>query len=120
MDYSLVARRFHEYATETDELEAFGHSLSITTYRYVPAALEGRSDEDEVQTYLNELNQEIQGRMELGGEALVSNAVMGDVYALRMCVVNFRTTLEDVVALARITLELGAAADTELRPEGLR
>ena len=52
--------------------------------------------------------------------AFVSNAVMGEVYALRMCVVNFRTTLEDVVALARITVDLGAAADADLRPEGLR
>ena len=58
--------------------------------------------------------------MERGGEAFVSNAVLGDVYALRMCVVNFRTTAEDVVALADISERLGREADAELRPEDLR
>jgi hypothetical protein len=58
--------------------------------------------------------------MEHGGDAFVSNAVLGDVYALRMCVVNFRTTLEDVTALAEITTKVGRTADEELRPPGLR
>jgi glutamate/tyrosine decarboxylase-like PLP-dependent enzyme len=115
-----LARRFHEIAEETDGLEAFGHGLSITTYRYVPHDLADRSEDEAVRSYLNELNQEIQGRMERGGDAFVSNAVLGEVYALRMCVVNFRTTLEDVVALARITVDLGRSADADLRPEGLR
>ena len=115
-----LARRFHEIASAHDELEAFGHNLSITTYRYVPKDLSARSSEEGVGAYLNELNQAIQSRMEGGGEAFVSNAVMGDVYALRMCVVNFRTTLEDVVALADISATLGRATDAELRPTALR
>jgi len=115
-----LARRFHGIAGETDGLEAIGHGLSITTYRYVPEDLASRSDDEKVRTYLNELNQEIQGRMEHGGDAFVSNAVLGEVYALRMCVVNFRTTLEDVAALARITVDLGVLADKDLRPEELR
>lgn len=115
-----LARRFHVIATERDELEAFGHGLSITTYRYVPRDLRSRVDEPDVREYLNELNQDVQGRMEHGGDAFVSNAVMGEIYALRMCVVNFRTTLEDVAALADISVELGRAADAELRPDVLR
>ena len=38
-----LARRFHELAEEHAELEAFGHALSITTYRYVPEDLRGRT-----------------------------------------------------------------------------
>jgi hypothetical protein len=76
--------------------------------------------EPPVLAYLNELNEAIQGRMELGGEAFVSNAVLGEIYALRMCVVNFRTTLEDVVTLAEISERLGREADAEMRPDGLR
>jgi len=34
--------------------------------------------------------------------------------------VNFRTSLEDVEALADITAELGRAVDQELRPDSLR
>jgi glutamate/tyrosine decarboxylase-like PLP-dependent enzyme len=114
-----LARRFHEIADGRAELEAIGHGLSITTYRYVPEELADRSAEPDVRAYLNDLNREVQARMERGGEAFVSNAVLGDVYALRMCVVNFRTTLEDVVALADITERLGREADAELRPPGL-
>lgn len=115
-----LARRFHEICSMRPELEARGHGLSITTYRFVPEDLSGRVDDTEVLEYLNHLNESIQGRMEMGGEAFVSNAVMGDVYALRMCIVNFRTTLEDVVMLADVTEKLGRALDAELRPEGLR
>jgi len=115
-----LARRFHEIADARAELEALGHGLSITTYRYLPVDLSSRADEKPVQAYLNELNETIQGRMEHGGDAFVSNAVMGDVYALRMCIVNFRTTLEDVIELADISETLGRSIDADLRPAALR
>ena len=114
-----LARRFHGIAGDDPELEALTHGLSITTYRYVPHDLATRIREPSVADYLNRLNQAIQERMERSGRAFVSNAVLDGVYALRMCVVNFRTALEDVVALAHITVELGRAADRELRPPGL-
>jgi glutamate/tyrosine decarboxylase-like PLP-dependent enzyme len=114
-----LAERFYRIAGERPLLEAFGHGLSITTYRFVPEDLRARSAEPEVRDYLNELNREIQARMERGGDAFVSNAVLGDVYALRMCVVNFRTTLEDVERLAEVTESLGRQADADMRPEGL-
>ena len=115
-----LARRFHGIALEHPELEAFTHALSITTYRFVPEDLTERNSEKEVSDYLNELNQELQDRMEKGGRAFVSNAVLEGTYALRMCIVNFRTGLEDVEALADVTVELGRAIDEERRPESLR
>ena len=115
-----LARRFHAIAGERAELEALTHGLSITTYRFVPRDLRQRAAEPDVSAYLNDLNREIQARMERGGEAFVSNAVLGEVYALRMCIVNFRSTLEDVVALADITERLGREVDGALRPDDLR
>ncbi|MGD2046361.1 MAG: aminotransferase class V-fold PLP-dependent enzyme [Gemmatimonadota bacterium] len=115
-----LARRFHGIAMEHPELEAFTHSLSITTYRFVPDDLAERISENEVSDYLNELNEAVQDRMEKGGRAFVSNALLEGTYALRMCIVNFRTALEDVEALADITVELGRAIDGERRPESLR
>lgn len=115
-----LARAFHGIASEHPELEAFTHHLSITTYRYVPADLADRTGEEPVAEYLNELNQQLQDRMEKGGRAFVSNAVLDGTYALRMCIVNFRTGLEDVEALAEITAEIGRATDEELRPDSLR
>ena len=112
-----LARRFYEIADAHPELEALTHGLSVTTWRYVPEELSDRTADPETRAYLNELNEAIRDRMEKGGDAFVSNAVLGDVYALRMCVVNFRTTLHDVRRLAEITIELGRALDRELRPE---
>jgi len=114
-----LARRFHEVAGDHAELEALTHGLSITTYRYLPPDLAERASEPPVAAYLNELNEAIQDRMERSGRAFVSNAVLDGVYALRMCVVNFRTTLEDVIELADITSELGRAVDHERRPPSL-
>lgn len=116
----LLARRFFELAAEHDELEPVTQGLSITTYRYVPADLALRTDEEAVAAYLNELNEAIQDRMEQGGEAFVSNAVVDGRYALRMCVVNFRTRLEDVEILAELSVRLGRDADAEMRPQPLR
>ena len=114
-----LAARFHGLASAHAELEALTHALSITTFRYIPRDLRGRASQPAVGTYLNELNEAVQARMERSGRAFVSNAVLGGVYALRMCVVNFRTTLADVEALADITVELGRAADQEMRPAAL-
>jgi aromatic-L-amino-acid decarboxylase len=115
-----LAREFHRIAGEHPELEALTQHLSITTYRFVPADLAGRTGEEAVGSYLNELNEAVQSRVEASGRAFVSNAVLEGRYALRMCIVNFRTTLEDVEALAEITAELGRAADAALRPDALR
>jgi aromatic-L-amino-acid decarboxylase len=115
-----LARRFYDIVDARTELEAIGHGLSITTYRFVPPDLAARADETAVNEYLADLNREIQARMEVGGEAFVSNAVLDGRYLLRMCIVNFRTTLEDVIALADLTERLGRAADAERRPDSLR
>ncbi len=115
-----LARRFHAIAAAHPELEALTCHLSITTYRYVPADLAERSGEEDVGAYLNELNERVQDRLEKGGEAFVSNAVLDGAYALRMCIVNFRTGLEDVEALAEISVEAGRALDAEMRPAALR
>lgn len=115
-----LARRFASLCRTHPELEPVTQRLSITTYRYVPTDLCPRTLEPEVAAYLDELNRALQNRMERGGRAFVSNAVVGERYLLRMCVVNFRTRMEDVRDLADHTLELGRELDLELRPPGLR
>jgi aromatic-L-amino-acid decarboxylase len=115
-----LARRFHDTVEERPELEAFTQGLSITTYRYVPPDLRGRVGEDAVEAYLSELNEAVQERMDHEGRAFVSNAVLDDRYLLRMCIVNFRTGLDDVEALADISAEAGRAVDGEIRPDELR
>jgi len=64
---------------------------------------------------LKELNQELLTRLQQGGEAYLSNAVIGGKYALRACIVNFRTTLEDVEAVAELVVRIGRTVDGEMR-----
>ena len=59
-------------------------------------------------------------RLKTGGEAFLSNAVIDGRFLLRTCIVNFRTSLEDVEALPDIVLRVGRAVDRESRPRELR
>jgi aromatic-L-amino-acid/L-tryptophan decarboxylase len=102
------------------EMEAMTQSLSITTFRYVPADLQPNRESEQIEAYLNQLNQEILTRVETGGEVFLSNAVIEGKFALRVCIVNFRTSLEDIEALPGIVTRVGKDADRLLRPSSLR
>jgi aromatic-L-amino-acid/L-tryptophan decarboxylase len=92
--------------------------LSVTTFRYVPPDL--AADPAQVEPYLNQLNEELLVALQKSGEAFVSNAVVRGTYLLRACVVNFRTSLEDIEALPEIVSRIGQAIDAALRPAALR
>jgi aromatic-L-amino-acid/L-tryptophan decarboxylase len=112
-----LAKRLYELVAKQPELEPFTHSLSITTFRYVPRDLKSRSEK--IEEYLNQLNIELLTRLQNSGEAYISNAVIDDKFALRACIVNFRTSFEDIEALPEIVLRIGREVDAELRPERL-
>jgi glutamate/tyrosine decarboxylase-like PLP-dependent enzyme len=113
-DDIALAQEFHRLASDDPELEAWTTSLSITTFRYVPANAE--RDTPEAEQYLNELNREIRDRLEQGGETYLSNAVVGDTYLLRACVVNFRTSAEDIAALPEIVKRVGSEVHERRNP----
>jgi aromatic-L-amino-acid/L-tryptophan decarboxylase len=54
-------------------------------------------------------------RLQNSGEAYVSNAVVNGVFALRVCIVNFRTSAEDIEALPALVVRLGKEVDSLLR-----
>jgi glutamate/tyrosine decarboxylase-like PLP-dependent enzyme len=114
-----LSRRLHEYVGQQPELEQGTQALSITTFRFVPADLMDPNDDSEATDYLNELNARIATALRLSGQAFVSNAHFGDVYMLRACIVNFRTSLADVKALPEIIVRIGRDIDKQLRPNAL-
>jgi len=106
-DDIALAREMYSLAEQDPELEALTNSLSITTFRYVPAELRDRRDEPEVAAQLNELNTDLLARLQAGGRVYLSNAVIDGMFALRACIVNFRTQAEDVRAVIEAAVEGG-------------
>ena len=51
--------------------------------------------------------------MQNSGEAYLSNAVVRGKFALRACIVNFRTTQADIEALPPLIVRLGKETDSE-------
>jgi glutamate/tyrosine decarboxylase-like PLP-dependent enzyme len=100
------------------ELELFTQALSITTFRYVPIDLSPRVGEPEAEAHLDVLNRSVLDRLQRGGEAFVSNAVVRGRYLLRACIVNFHTTRADVEAVPDIVAGVGRVIERELRPLG--
>jgi glutamate/tyrosine decarboxylase-like PLP-dependent enzyme len=98
------------------ELQLTTQDLSITTFRYVPSDLRTHAGEQTVEGHLDALNRELVDRLQRGGEAFVSNAIVGGRYVLRACIVNFHTDRADVEAVPEIVARIGRTVDAELRP----
>lgn len=89
-------------------IETKTHNLSIVTFRYVPQnGLPATPSERE--SYLNDLNAAILSRIQFGGEAHISNAILDGQFLLRACITNFRTTEQDVRELSGIVARQGEA-----------
>jgi glutamate/tyrosine decarboxylase-like PLP-dependent enzyme len=100
------------------ELDPLTQSLSITTFRFVPPDLD--PGDEGTEGYLDQLNCELLTRLQNGGEVYLSNAIIHGKFALRACIVNFRTELADVESLLPLVVRVGKELDSVLRPEVLR
>ncbi|HUV70145.1 MAG TPA: aspartate aminotransferase family protein [Terracidiphilus sp.] len=122
-DDCRLARALFERIAQYPELEPLTHGLSITTFRYVPADLGGDNGSggggEQTEAYLDRLNLELLTRLQSSGEAYLSNAVIRGKFALRACIVNFRTSLADIEALPQIVVRIGKELDSALRAESL-
>lgn len=112
----LAGHLYREFG-KCAELEALTQSLSIATFRFVPAGMKPGSEA--VNSYLDELNLQLLTRLQASGAFYLSNAVVDGKYALRACIVNFRTSTADVEALPGFVVEMGRELDRELRPKAL-
>ena len=113
-----LARELHRMVAAQAELQAFTQALSIVTFRFAPQDL--RAGGEQVEAYLNALNTELLTRLQQGGKAYVSNAVIDGRFLLRACIVNFRTSLADVQSLPPLVIELGRELDAAMRHAELR
>jgi aromatic-L-amino-acid/L-tryptophan decarboxylase len=111
-----LSREMYRLIEKHDELEPLTQNLSITTFRYVPRGLTPGTKKTE--EYLNRLNTELLERLQSEGEVFLSNAVIDGKFALRSCIVNFRTSRADVERLPEIVTRAGGKLDSKLRSRG--
>jgi glutamate/tyrosine decarboxylase-like PLP-dependent enzyme len=117
-DDITLSQELYRLVDRQAELQAFTQNLSITTFRYAPHDL--NLELAETESYLNGLNSEILTRIQRSGEAFISNAVIQNTFLLRACIVNFRTSLDDIEALVDLVTRIGRQVDTLLRPAELQ
>jgi aromatic-L-amino-acid decarboxylase len=100
-----LSKLLFEKAVNHPDLEAVTQNLSITTLRYVPSSLKRGDPVSE--EYINALNQELLNDLQKGGEVFLSNAVVSEKYCLRACIVNFRTSRQDIEEIIQIIVRVG-------------
>lgn len=78
-------------------------TLSICCFRYLPvrwrkqlAAAQTTEERERLNAQLNQLNERIMQVVQRGGRAYLSNAMLRGKFALRACIINFRTTRADI------------------------
>ncbi|MBK5188746.1 MAG: hypothetical protein JJD97_10925, partial [Gemmatimonadaceae bacterium] len=103
-----LARYLFDRAAAHPDLETVGPvpSLSIACFRYVPRELRGDASEEE---YLNRLNERLMSELQLDGRVFPSNAILEGRFAIRACIVNFRTEAGDLDALIEKAVKIGGA-----------
>ena len=111
-DDMRLSQHLHALIQRHPDFEAMTQHLSITTFRYVPRDLPQTPD---TEAYLQRLNEDLLTRVERSGEAFLSNAMVNGRFALRACIVNFRTSLADIEALPALIARHGRDADRAMR-----
>jgi glutamate/tyrosine decarboxylase-like PLP-dependent enzyme len=82
-------------------------SLSIVCFRFAPSAL--RNDEEK----LNQLNKRVLEAVQLSGHAFLSSTTINGAFCLRACVINHRSTEQDIDALVDQVRQTGARLQAE-------
>jgi aromatic-L-amino-acid decarboxylase len=116
-DDIALAQHLYDLAAEHSELEAITHNLSITTLRYVPLELRASIGSGPTEAYLDRLNQRLLTLLENSGQVFCSNALVDGKYALRFCIVNFRTSTDHIEAVPQWVADFGSQAHKELNTQ---
>ena len=120
-DDIAMANHMAECVERDSQLELLAPvQLSICCFRYVPAneraELEAAATEAErasVEQKINRLNEQIMYRVQRGGQAYLSNAMLRGKFALRACIINFRTTPADIDLTLQTVRDVARQIETE-------
>ena len=110
-----LSKLLFKLADSHPALEAVTQNLSITTLRYVPVNFS--QDGENREAYLNSLNETLLNELQQGGEVFFSNAVVREMYCLRGCIVNFRTSEKDIEDIIEIIVREGERVHQNLQKD---
>src|SRR6266487_2733083 len=89
------ARYFESMIRASDDFEMVAPvELSIFCFRHVPIQLRSESDQT-----IDAFNERLLVALQRDGSSYLSNATLGGRFALRGCILNYRTTLQDMEIL---------------------
>ena len=98
------ARHFEAQVNASEDFEMLAPvELSVFCFRYAPGGFEGD---------LDALNQRILVQLQRGGSSYLSNARVHGRFALRGCVLNYRTTERDMEILLEDVRRAGGSAES--------
>ena len=104
------ARYFESMVRDSDDFEmAAPVELSIFCFRHVPAQLKNKSPEA-----IDAFNERLLVALQRDGSSYLSNATLGGRFALRGCVLNYRTTLRDMEILLDDLRRVGKSLPTSI------
>lgn len=94
------ARYLTELVSGGEEFELLAPpELSIFCFRYLPPGMRDRTLTDDEQREVDRLNERVMLAVQRGGSSYLSNATVNGRFALRGCVLNYRTTRADMEVL---------------------
>ncbi|MGH3655405.1 MAG: pyridoxal phosphate-dependent decarboxylase family protein [Micromonosporaceae bacterium] len=94
------ARHLATLVEQSDDLELLAPvELSIFCFRYLPPEFRDRRRTETEERTLDRLNERIMTALQYGGSSYLSNATVNGRFALRGCVLNYRTTRTDMQTL---------------------
>jgi glutamate/tyrosine decarboxylase-like PLP-dependent enzyme len=102
IDRDIELRRYLDERIRAEpKLEPLGSELSIACFRHLP-------DDPDDRTASDALNRRIAATLVREGRCYLSPTILDGMVALRACIVNFRTTREDIDILLDEVLRIGA------------
>jgi glutamate/tyrosine decarboxylase-like PLP-dependent enzyme len=97
-----LAEHLASLVDASEDLQRLASGLSIVCFRYAPPQL--RTDEER----LNALNKALLEALQHSGQAFLSSTTLDGTFVLRACIINPRTSAEDLERLVVLVRDLGA------------
>jgi len=89
-------------------------TLSIVCFQYCPSHLERQNMQQRTESSISKLNSEIIKLMRKDRRVQLSSTKIKNKVVLRACIINYRTTKNDIITILKVIRELGEIAKNKM------